>query len=769
MKKFIFITLCFLIPLIVYAGINDRESKVNLLDNPDVVELPEITAPSGNPSANTLWLYSKDSGGTSKFYIEQDDGTITDVLSSLSSVAWDDITNPDANKTITFSTYTNTMTGAHTAADGFTFQNTGNFGDISVVKIQQATGNPTDGTVLEVISGDTDADAFIATANSVNVISVNGDGTLTVTGNTDITGTFDVTGASTLTGDLTVTGTASLGTLYQQAIVAAAAGNVNLTLDAAGTGTITLGGTSTGKITTDNLVELFGNTDIGDAASDTLTITSSIDGNVTLDDGSGASPSLIFIDATDETATFSKADSGNISVTTVAADSFQVLTGNLRVGNGTPGTASMDGEDAYIEGESEFDGAMTVDGNAAFNGTVTTNSTIAANGETTFTFGAAEDIIIDATTTTHTATDGVIDLGMKSITDGAEALNAKAIMAAGGGGGENIAAIYVDLDDDADAAGNLRGIEINASDATGSATIQGIRITSTIEQGINHTMAAAAQSIIIDAATNDLTNTDGIIDIDADSVTNGTELANIDLDVGDTGAGVTTKALYIDLDDDTSSNAATIHGIDVNGSDLTGHASTVVTALYVTSADVAVQADKGYIRIGTGSSPDVTPGDDDLYVEGTIEVDGQATFDGAIDADSNMTLDGNFTGDGDGQIEGFVSQVEDVTGANSIAITECGRTYTNTGAVGQVVQTLPEASTAIGCKLCFAVTAAQQHNINPNDGVDQILGLTDAAGDSVQSNAAGDYLCVEAVGNDAWVVTATNNSTNNADGWADAN
>lgn len=83
--------------------------------------------------------------------------------------------------------------------------------------------------------------------------------------------------------------------------------------------------------------------------------------NVTLDDGSGASPSLTFTDATDETAVLAKADSGNLSCTTVAGDGFQVLTGNLFVGNGTP-DVTPDGEDAYIEGTLEVDGAVRFDG-----------------------------------------------------------------------------------------------------------------------------------------------------------------------------------------------------------------------------------------------------------------------------------------------------------------------------------------------------------------------------------------------------------------------
>src|SRR3990167_8083174 len=58
----------------------------------------------------------------------------------------------------------------------------------------------------------------------------------------------------------------------------------------------------------------------------------------------------------------SATESGNITATTGQGTTlFNVLTGNLKVGNGTPGV-SLDGEDAYIEGTLEVDGATTLDG-----------------------------------------------------------------------------------------------------------------------------------------------------------------------------------------------------------------------------------------------------------------------------------------------------------------------------------------------------------------------------------------------------------------------
>jgi len=172
-----------------YAGLQDRFSGINLTSD-NYIEFPEISAPTGNPSTNNGWLYVKDKSGTSGLYFEDDAGSVHDLLAPTVSTAWDDISNPDASKTITFGLHTTTLTGAHVAADGFTIQNTGDFGDISVLKVQQVTGNPTDGTVLEVISADTDADALVVTANSADRITVAGNGNVSIAG---LTGTITYT------------------------------------------------------------------------------------------------------------------------------------------------------------------------------------------------------------------------------------------------------------------------------------------------------------------------------------------------------------------------------------------------------------------------------------------------------------------------------------------------------------------------------------------------------------------------------------------------
>jgi hypothetical protein len=100
-------------------------------------------------------------------------------------------------------------------------------------------------------------------------------------------------------------------------------------------------------------------------------------GVLTIDDSSGAPPNIVLTDGTDETVTISKTDAAAMTITSSASgadDGLQILTGNLLVGNGTPGE-TINGEDLYIEGISEFDGTANFDGTVDFDGAWTIDST----------------------------------------------------------------------------------------------------------------------------------------------------------------------------------------------------------------------------------------------------------------------------------------------------------------------------------------------------------------------------------------------------------
>ncbi|MFH0809380.1 MAG: hypothetical protein V2A77_02745 [Pseudomonadota bacterium] len=772
-----------------------------------------------------------DDGDASEQLQTNGSGVLTwEAAGAAAFTAWDDIGNPDANNSIDFTTYTQEFTCATTAGDAFTFTNTGAFGNIDVVEIAQNTGNPTDGTVLKVSAADTDVDGIVVTNTTADLTAGNALLRLDFTDDGDSDGSYiicrdnaaadtkfsvGVDGNTTVAGTLNVTGAATLGsvtytTLYTPTIVAAAAGNVALAIDAAGNGAIGIGATSTGTVTVTPAAVFSGNVDIGDAATDTLTITSIIDGDVTLDDNAGASPSLILKDATDETATFSKVDAGFLTLTTVAGDGLQVTTGNLKVGNGVPGVA-QDGEDLYVndvlevDGAAYFDGAATVAGATTLNGDVAitdqilqtlgdnaeetiittavtdyaadsalatirttgagaTNNTyllrlrnnadaddqdhflvlednngddkVAFNsgGTTTWTLDAASLLTVNASTTANTTTGGVIDLDLASATTGGDGINVKVVSTVGAG--ETTSAYVADLDDDTAAAGSIYAYYAGASDSTGSSELLGFASVG-LDKDFYSLKAAAATSLHIDGNTTDSTTTTGDVLIDIGTVTNGNIGQLIDYNVGDTGAGVTATALKVDLDDDTAANAATIRGYSAVASDAAGHASTVIQGFYTSGCEAALQADNGYVRVGTGSTPDITLGDDVLYVEGSAEFDGQVSIVRTI------------TDDADGMAQGDFSSAQSV-----------GTAITNAGAGGAMVYNLPAA--VAGLQYTFVVMAAQNMDINP-DAADQILVLTNAVGDAIRSATAGNTVTLLAVDATNWVVVGEKGT------WADVN
>lgn len=216
--------------------------------------------------------------------------------------------------------------------------------------------------------------------------------------------------------------TGTFTNLYQTQIAAAASGNTNLNIDAGllGSGQIILGASSTGKITTDNAVELFGNTAIGNSTSDELTFAGKFVSNLTMDDDTTDSPSLILRDAGEATCTITKLNgaNANTTITTSSATAkVQILTGNLKVGDGTE-TVTLNGDDGYITGTLEvasttkLAGTLTTAGITAV-GTVSVNDTASTNTTS-----------IGAGTTTGTITIG--GTGTQAIDVGAGA-GAKAV------------------------------------------------------------------------------------------------------------------------------------------------------------------------------------------------------------------------------------------------------------------------------------------------------------------------------------------------------
>lgn len=470
-------------------------------------------------------------------YFKTDGGVATSLLSA-SAPAWDDIGDPDADATIALTGFKQTLSSTlNTAGANLTITNT----------TADLTANT---SFLDLkYTDDGDANGFFIrgydNAGGDLKFQFGPEGALTITGTAEGTDAITITGGDiTLTdgdvvlsgGDLSVTGNFSLtGSFYQSAIAAAAAGNTNLTIDASGNGTITLGGTSTGLINLNRAVTMDEAVTLGDAAADNITVNGTIVSSMTLDDGTTDSPSLTFQDATNETAVLTKSDGSDFLLTTAANRGLQVVTGNLRVGNGVPGTAAMDGEDFYVNGDMEVDGTATFDGGVTVNNTLTfaNGATIdnAADGvielneggeELKLTLGAnALDLSSTSGLTELQFFDNVADVKITHATDtGADDLYISLT------GVTDSSLIINSTGTGADAlqiATSAGGIDITVA---GAADNEDLDLTSNSSINLTATQAAADQIKLSAAGTIagnavNITTTDGGIIIDANGAANG--------------------------------------------------------------------------------------------------------------------------------------------------------------------------------------------------------------------------------------------------------
>lgn len=105
----------------VMAGLNDRDSGINLTKK-NYVEIPQISAPAGNPKGNYGWLYVKDSSGTTKLYFEDDAGSVHDLITAAGGNTLDqsyDQGGAGVGRTITVDQGAVQLNGSHATNDTF--------------------------------------------------------------------------------------------------------------------------------------------------------------------------------------------------------------------------------------------------------------------------------------------------------------------------------------------------------------------------------------------------------------------------------------------------------------------------------------------------------------------------------------------------------------------------------------------------------------------------------------------------------------------------
>ena len=124
--------------------------------------------------------------------------------------------------------------------------------------------------------------------------------------------------------------------------------------------------------------------------------------------GADLDGATLVLDADGDTSMVASSD--DIITTTVATTTgyLVVATGNVKIGNGTPGE-TQDGEDLYVEGIAEVDGA------AYFDGAVDMDSTLGVSGALTVESGGVDvqsgDITLENDETIGNNTNGLIDFG----------------------------------------------------------------------------------------------------------------------------------------------------------------------------------------------------------------------------------------------------------------------------------------------------------------------------------------------------------------------
>jgi hypothetical protein len=621
----------------------------------DKIVLPEITAPSDDPAADTGWLYAKVDGTTTKLYFEDQDGTVTSIIDAAAGgVTLDgayDYGGAGVGYAVTVDQGAVTLNGSHATND--------------TLFVNKTTGS---GDAIQVTNAGTGKD-------------INGTGS-----------TWDVTKA----------GAASFASVSATTVTAT-----------------TLTSTNVGGAT--------------------------VTGGLNLNDASGDSPALTLTDGTGETAVIQKSDGSVLNITTVAADGVKILTGNLWVGNGTPGTASMDGEDFYVNGDSEFDGTVQFDGVATFAAvpvinaasvTLRSNETISLAHATN---GAADDLTIDLTG----ATDSSIILNSAGTGEDAIRLNATA----GGIDINSIATKNVAIDGGQVLIGSLDDAASAIALTSNVGTSETIVVTNTLgtsESAI--TLLSSAGGVNIDAAAaKDVDIAGGQVLIS--SKTAGAKAIGLTANQGaadtidiinsqGTGASsiaITSTAGGVDID------AAAALDVNIAGGQVA-----------LVSKDNAAGAISLTANVGTTETITIT--NTKGNTAGAITLTATA---GGITLSSltGVATGDPITGDGTAALGGFLKTVLDDTNAHTVLVTESGTILTNAGAAGPFAHTLPDA--AIGLEYTFIVMAAQELRVTPAAG--DVININGTAADAAEywtANGIGESLTLVAVDTTNWIATS---------------
>lgn len=408
---------------------------------------------------------------------------------------------------------------------------------------------------------------------------------------------LSTTGNISATGNLTITGEATLGATN---ITPSASGLLNIL-----TGNLKVGNGTPGVSLNGEDAYIEGTFEVDG--------TSQFDGNLTMNGSTTANGNTVLGSDTSDTLTVY----GSTTVTISANGTLNVLTGNLKVGDGVP-DVTLNAEDAYVDGTLEVDGAARFDGDLTANGSITANgntvlgnlatadtldlANIRLNTDLTFASGISSgaDITIDASTAAVTGTDLDITGGQGGPTAGTGGkLNLTGgTGGAGGGTGGDIVLLGGTANGGTSGAVLIGSPSLTTTKATNLLGVAGpLEVDGAARfEGTSTWVLPATANIVIDAATTDSTNTSGILDIDIDSaIVSGTN-SGIDLNyeiVGSTAS--TNNAMGITLEPKTSSGR-TINGINISLTDpATSGSNRTITGLNINNFLSTGSTDTTYV------------------------------------------------------------------------------------------------------------------------------------------------------------------------------
>jgi hypothetical protein len=230
------------------------------------------------------------------------DNVLTDLDTDTgANTVYSSIADPTAAGSISFDdTETATYTSATTASDQFIFEATGAFGNISIFKIEQKTGNATDGDLLQLLTADADVDHLLMSYGAADYVThkIVDAGTYTIDVTSDGTAAVDIVDgltAGSLTSDagLAIADGGNIGSATDaDSIAIDATGNVTFSQNVVVSGTgIELNHATANTLTASggvlsiegNVVHHTGGADITDAdiANDiTITSTGTVEGAI---------------------------------------------------------------------------------------------------------------------------------------------------------------------------------------------------------------------------------------------------------------------------------------------------------------------------------------------------------------------------------------------------------------------------------------------------------------------------------------------------------